>query len=56
VRLASNASIRYASTCDDGRAANHVDNPPDSADQAGPYTARVLTQIGPTNRHSASVG
>jgi len=36
VRLASNASIRYASTCADGRAANHVDSPLDSADHAGP--------------------
>src|SRR3954447_15821841 len=56
VRLATSASVRYASTCDDGRAANHVDKPLDSADHAGPYTARVLTHIGPTNRHRASVG
>ena len=55
-RLASSAIIRYASTCASGRARSQVESQPDSEDHTGPYTAGVLTQIGPTNFHSASVG
>jgi len=54
-RLATIATSRYASTWVAGRARSDVDRPLDSADHAGPYTARVLTQIEPTNFHSGSL-